>query len=648
MASRLEALPGIRQCFTPARIEAIMADLGVEASEAQKRLEGLLRSSDGKMVGLVALLSEQGLKSRSATVAAVESELNYCQLRGGDICMTGAPVIVTELDRLGSSRSGQRYFLLTLLLSLVLLHYSLKHWGLSLSILGISLWGIQLTVATIGICGGEMNFILGALPVMVLIFTLCISIHFISYYNSALAEGDADALGTAMRESWNPCFLSTLTTLLGLLSLNVSTILPVCQFGYGAALGSVVALLVGLGITPALLCVWPEGGLRPQQAQLDFKRWGLFVAQYRRPLLGSMAVLLGVTFFGLARLKSHIEPVEFLPRDSKVLTDLRRVEQGLTNVDSIEAVIDFQNRRMPFVEKLAEVREIEARIRQVDAVRHTLSLASFFPSELPESPLAVMRLLSQAQAHGSQGDYLAKGDRLWRISIRINLGKTTTPEKVIADLAQATTGSAVQFTGITPLLESAQREIFTGFWQSFTGAFVCITLVMVICLRSLRIGMVAMVPNVVPIWLVFGAIGFCNMPVDIGMMMTGSIALGISVDCTFHFLVKFRELRAAGHSAEEAVSLTLAHTGSPLLDSTIVSSLGMMALSLSEFTPTARFGYLMAAQMVASLLGELVILPALLCVGCKTPAAAETVKLAAETARQPHYKTGKRRERVRH
>jgi predicted RND superfamily exporter protein len=96
------------------------------------------------------------------------------------------------------------------------------------------------------------------------------------------------------------------------------------------------------------------------------------------------------------------------------------------------------------------------------------------------------------------------------------------------------------------------------------------------------------------------------------MMMTGSIAIGISVDCTFHFLVRYQEVLKQGKTNEEAVIAAIEHTGEPMLDSAIVGSLGMMALGLSNFAPTARFGYLMAAQMMASLLGELVLLPAML------------------------------------
>jgi predicted RND superfamily exporter protein len=613
LASRVDQIPGIRKCWTPPRMQAVMEQLGVSEQASQERLDGLMGTRGGKLTGLVMVLNEKGLKDRPGTVDAVRQELQYCQLDGQKSCITGAPVIVTELDRLGSKKAGRNFFLLTLAITLGLLYYSIGHWGLSFSLLGITLWGIYLTQATICLCGGEMNFIMGALSIMVMIFILSVSIHFLSYYASAVEEQLPDPLGVALKQSWNPCILSTLTTLIGLVSLNVSTILPVVQFGYAAGLGSVVALIAGLGLTPAVLTVWPRCELRCSRRGHEFACWGNLVLRRKKSLLAGMLGVMFLTSFGLLNLRSEIDPIKFLPSDSKVLTDLRRVERDLTNIDSIEAVVDFGDQRLPFVERLAVVRDLEARLGSHPAVRHTISLASFFPQEMPENPFAVMSLLKQAQTHNGENEYLAQGDRLWRISARIDGTKARTHKDVFADFEKLTAGAPIHFTGITPLLENAQNEIFTGFWQSFTVAFVIISVVMIISLWSFKAGMIAMVPNIVPIWLVFGSVGFLGMNVDIGMMMTGSIALGISVDCTFHFMVRYREQYNLGKSSEEAVLSALEHTGEPMLDSALVSSLGMLALGLSNFSPTARFGYLMAAQMVASLLGELVMLPVLLC-----------------------------------
>uniref|UniRef100_A0A7C4LMM0 RND transporter n=1 Tax=Schlesneria paludicola TaxID=360056 RepID=A0A7C4LMM0_9PLAN len=614
LAGRLERLAGIRAVWTPERMTEQMASLGVPRDEAQRRIQGLLEAPSGELIGIVALMSEAGAKDRAGVVAAVRRELDYCRLQAPHAALNGAPVVVTELDRLGSQHSSRRFFMITMLVCLTLLYVFFGHWGMAWSTLGITLWGIYVTQTVLAWCGGEMNFIMGSLSVMVMIFTLSIAVHFVSYYSEAKQAGAADPLALALKEAWNPCALSTVTTLLGLISLNVSDILPVAQFGYAAALGAIIALAVGLGIMPALTVVWPHCETRSLCFRLDYGEWADFVAAHRKQILALAGVLVVLTGVGLLRLQSDVDPVEFLPRQSSVLADLQRIERDLTGVDSIEAVVDFGDSDLPFVDRMLKVRTLEKKIGAHPGVRHTLSAASFFPEELPDSAFAAARMLSRAQANGADAGWVVDDQRLWRISARLHRQHGLSPVRVLNDLEQQLAGEPVRFTGLAPLLKSAQIEIFNGFWQSFTAACLTISLVMILSLRSLLAGIVAMVPNIIPIWLVFGGLGFLGTPVDIGMMMTGSIALGISVDCTFHFLVHYREAYRGGCTSPEACRRALIHSGEPMLESTLICSLGMLALCLSSFVPTARFGGMMAAQMLASVLGELVILPALLCV----------------------------------
>ena len=638
-ASRMERLDGIRLCWTPDRMTTRMQEFGVSEETARERLEGLLTSKSGDLIGVVAMLTEFGIKNRAQVVEDVKQTLAYCQLPLESVALTGAPVIVTELDRLGSQKTNRQFFLLTCAISLFLLYYSFGHWGLSLAVLGTALWGIFLNQTVMVFMGGEMNFIMGSLSVMVMIFTLSIAVHVVSYFDSARKEGHPEPLTAAVAESFNPCMLSTITTLMGLVSLNVSSILPVSQFGYAAACGSVVALLVGLGVTPALLTVMPQCTVRSVRFQINFRKWGEQVATYRAAILASAAVLLGVTALGIMQLQPSINPTEFLPRKSKILSDLHRIQNDLTNIDSIEAVVDLGGEKLPFMDQLQKIRSIDAKIAAHPGVRHTLSLATFFPEEMPDSTMAAARILGQAKSYSGEDGFVAARQRLWRISARIRHDTELNPVDVLNQLTVQLADEPIHFTGLTPLLKNAQQEIFDGFWQSFTAACLTISIVMILSLRSVVAGIIAMIPNIIPIWLVFGGVGFLGMPVDIGMMMTGSIALGISVDCTFHFLVKYQVAFRNGATSREAVLQSLEHSGEPMLDSTLISALGMLALCFSSFAPTARFGCLMAAQMSASLLGELVLLPAMLC--CRpvrrlqrsvtTPAVAEVPEARVET-----------------
>src|SRR3990172_10604981 len=365
---------------------------------------------------MIALLTPGGIKNRLKTVSDVRGQIAYCQLADEQVALAGSPVIVTEMDRLGSTESSRRFFFIMLGVSLLLMYYFLRHWGVSLALLVMSAWGIYLTKTLILLCGLEMNFIMGALSVMVLISILSIAIHFLSYYTSARDANAADPLGKALRESWKPCFLSTLTTVLGLVSLNISSIIPVSQFGTASAVGAVVALLVGLGIAPALVVVWPDCTIRSTRESFDFSGWGNRINAYRRKILVGAALVLCITGFGILRLESHIDALEFLPKASKIRTDAQRVENELTSIDSVEAVVDFKDQDLPFAQRLEKVREIEQRMRAHSAVRHTLSAAMFFPEQLPDSPMALAQMFSKARASGDDDGYLADNYRLWRIS----------------------------------------------------------------------------------------------------------------------------------------------------------------------------------------------------------------------------------------
>ncbi|MCA9054336.1 MAG: MMPL family transporter [Planctomycetaceae bacterium] len=566
VAGRLERLPGIRQCWTPQRLQKIISDLGVPANEASTRLSGLTTSTDQRLTGIIALLSEEGVRDRSATVADVRAELGYCRVGEDEVLLSGAPVVVAELDRLGSTRANKVFFLSSFVISAILLFYILRDIRLALGVVAITLWGVLATNTTVKLLGGEMNFILSALPVMVLVFTLSVAVHYLHYYRSSLHR--PDPVGEALRKAARPCFWATLTTVIGLLSLMVSDITPVRQFGWAAACGAIVSMLTALLFTPALVSIWPttNTGHGPNYARLA--RLGNSIITHRRRLIVGLTAATVITAIGLPRLHSKIDPVEFLPKGSVVVRDLLRIEKDLTPIESIEAVVDFGVRDLPFIEKLQEVRSIEAEIAAQPGVRHTISLATFFPEQMPDNTLEAMRILGRASSQAGQNDFVSAGQRFWRISARVS-GSPDEKYLIYSGLQQLCDRHPVHFTGLAPLLVHAQRTIFQGFWESFATAFLIITAVMMVSLRSIKLALLAMIPNVTPITIVFGILGWLKLPVDIGMMMTASIALGIAVDGTFHFVMAYRRSHREHVHSPRAARHALFHTGAPIFQAAL-------------------------------------------------------------------------------
>ena len=190
------------------------------------------------------------------------------------------------------------------------------------------------------------------------------------------------------------------------------------------------------------------------------------------------------------------------------------------------------------------------------------------------------------------------------------------------------TSPQVLFTGIVPVVYKAQRTLLGSLVESILMAFVLIAGVMIVLLNpgsfpsswlqpknllaGLTAGGVSMIPNVFPVLFVFGIMGHGNIAVDIGTMMTASVAMGVAVDDTIHFLSWFRQYLEEGKTRVEAVIETYRKVGPAMTQTTIVGGLGLFVFALSTFTPTQRFGTLMLVMLATALVGDLVLLPALL------------------------------------
>jgi len=184
--------------------------------------------------------------------------------------------------------------------------------------------------------------------------------------------------------------------------------------------------------------------------------------------------------------------------------------------------------------------------------------------------------------------------------------------------ASAATGSAANediasiYTGVVPIVYKAQRTLLNSLMQSTFWSFATITPVMMFVSRSFLAGLVAMLPNVLPVFVIFGAMGWLGIDVDIGSMMTASIALGVAVDDTIHFLNWYREELRDSHDRRSAILSAYKRCATPTFQAAVISGLGLSVFALSTFSPTQRFGVLMLTILFAGLVAELVFFPALL------------------------------------
>jgi predicted RND superfamily exporter protein len=182
----------------------------------------------------------------------------------------------------------------------------------------------------------------------------------------------------------------------------------------------------------------------------------------------------------------------------------------------------------------------------------------------------------------------------------------------IDPITAALDGVRVTYTGIIPLIYKAQRELLSDLVESFLLAFGVIALVMVIVLRDVRSGFLTMVPNVFPAIVIFGFMGWSSIWVEIGSIMTASAAIGIAVDDTFHLLTWYLRGLRQGQPRHDALRFALRRCAGAMVHTTLICSCSLLVFSLSTFMPIRRFAWLMAALLIAALVGDLVLLPAIL------------------------------------
>jgi predicted RND superfamily exporter protein len=168
------------------------------------------------------------------------------------------------------------------------------------------------------------------------------------------------------------------------------------------------------------------------------------------------------------------------------------------------------------------------------------------------------------------------------------------------------------YTGVVPIVYKAQRALLDSLISSSIWSFLTITPLMMFISRSFWAGIVAMLPNVLPVVMVFGGMGWLGIDVDVGSMMTASIALGVAVDDTIHFLNWYREELDRLGDRKQAILATYKHCATPTLQAAVISGLGLSVFALSTFTPTQRFGYLMLIILWMGVVAELIFFPALL------------------------------------
>ncbi|NQU20081.1 MAG: MMPL family transporter [Candidatus Nealsonbacteria bacterium] len=637
--------------------------LNLSRKEAIERLQGTLVGLDGKMTCALVTLSTEGNDKQTAALDALQAiAVDDCAVRKQDLRLGGNPIANAAID-IESEKAVRQWIIFSWAITLGMAWWSLRSWKLMSMIFVVAGYSSLMATALIHYTGGTMNLVLVVVPVLIYVLPLSAAVHLANYYRDAIREaGSAGAPVRAMLAGWTPCALSAVTTALGLVSLCVSNIVPVKMFGVYSALGILLSLPMLFGLLPVMMETWPfsaspsAAGSSGGATDRWLRRLAGGIVRRHRPTLAICLAVLTLVGAGVVYIDTTVAPGRFFSPKSRWMLDGAWLQEQLGAVVPFEVEIRFDRDPSKIYDRMELVRRAAAAVGDVEQVGETISAATFCPSFQPrrsqggpqlgnggtgraflkvfgagDGELIKRNILNKRlQRHRRrflETDYFTEDKNgkyeYWRISARVRGSKeidygrfTSNIEDRLDRFRQAEGESAknadVTLTGMVPLVFLAQRELFDGLVRSFCLAFAMIAVVMVLLLRSVSAGLLVMIPNVFPAMVTFGTMGWTNSPVDVGAMMTASVALGIAVDDTLHYLTWFRRALDGGHSRRAAIIEAFLRCAPAMTQTTLIAGLGLLVFCFCSFQPIAQFGLLMFILLTAALVGDLVLLPAML------------------------------------
>jgi predicted RND superfamily exporter protein len=617
--------------------QLVESPLHLPLPDAIERLRGFLVGVDGQTTCVLLVTSALGRMDRLAAVGEIgrrawaECELPTDELRLGGPTVDAAAIDV-ESRRLLFQLAG-----ISAVVSFIVATLRLKSIRLAVMVLLGAVYSTCLTLAVLYASGGEMNLLMTMLPPLIYVLTISASVHLVNYYRDAADHVPLeDAPTAAIAQGWLPCVLAAFTTAIGLASLMLSKIDPIRLFGIYSAVGVLLSGALLFLYLPAALHVFPPvteprkrlASARRQKTYRLGDRVLLSIVRHHILVTAGCLTLMAFGGWGFSRVQSTIKLQDrFLP-GSEVLEDYRWLEENLGPMVPLEVVIRFDRTGpLDFLQRVQLVADVQREIRSLPHAVTTMSAADLTPRipvgggvrQVVQRRLLNRRLTDKRQTFVA-AHFLAENDReqLWRITVRADaLGRldygsfADTLRRKIEPLLQGAEARAT-YTGVIPLIYKAQRQLLQDLVRSFCTAFAVIAVVLVIVLRSLPAAMLAMVPNLFPAVVVFGAMGWIELPVQIGSVMTASAALGIAVDDTVHFLTWFRRGFRDGWPRMIALRGSFQRCAGAMVGTTIICASGLLVFSASAFVPILHFAWLMVLLLLAALLGDLVLLPAIL------------------------------------
>ena len=477
----------------------------------------------------------------------------------------------------------------------------------------------------------------GAALFVLMAVTVAHSVHVIEGMAAGLRQGmdrKQAAIHSLQINVW-PVFLTSVTTAIGFLSLNFAEMPPFRVMGNMVAFGAMCAFVYSVTLLPALLSVMPMRGRPVRAGKLDFfDRLGRFVVSYRLTLLCSFSVVTVVLIAGISRIELKENWLQLLDESYEFRRSTDFISENFTGVETYEYSLNSGREGgitdigyLGRVDAFAEWYRAQPEVAHVFAIsdiikRLNKNLNGDNPDfyRLPNNSELAAQYLLLYEFSLPVGRDLNNLIDVERSATRVTvvLKSLSTNEKIGLDnraqdwFRKNAPGLQTAATGVAVVgARSIQRNI-EGMLQGTIGAMAIVSLLLLFVFRSVRLGLVSLIPNFIPAAMAMGLWGYAVGEVGVAASVVTAIAFGIIVDDTIHFMTKYVAARKTGLLPSESVQSAFRSVGRALLATTVVFALGFVVFGASGMSTNQALGLLVGITVIVALLADFLFLPPLL------------------------------------
>ncbi len=586
--------------------------------------------------------------------------------------LSGLPLIRTQIaDKV---KNEMKYFLIgSLLLSALILLLFFRSISTTLLSLTVVVFGVLWSVGLTHLFGYKISLLTALIPSLVVVIGVPNCIYFLNKYHTNYIQSTIEdvnakkinALIDMVSKMGVVTLFCNITAAIGfaVFALTKSTILK--EFGLVAGISIMIIFFISFILLPAVLSYLPA----PKAAQTKYltNKWittfllklESWVLNHKKTVYIATAAILAFAVVGIFKLKSVTYIVDDLPKTDKIYTDLKFFENNFNGVMPLEIVIDSKKpnglRKPGVFEKIDSLAQyigtqkgLSKPLSLSEGFKFLYqgfsggdSLAYSFPNEaIVSKSLAEIRKQLKAEDTVVKNSAVTKmflpfiDSTMQYTRISVSMADVGTKELPVilngietrANELFDTTEHTIQLTGTSITFLEGSQFIINGLKESVFWAFLLIALCMLYLFKSVRILVCSLLPNIIPLIITAGVMGWVGVPLKPSTVLVFSVALGIAIDITIRFLVNYKqELTHYNNNVIETVKATIKNTGLSIVYTSLVLTAGFILFCLSGFGGTKALGWLTSLTLLVATITNLVLLPVLL-ITFKKPSAADKLQ----------------------